>query len=63
MGYISVKQDFPIDPQPGYSWIQLVSDTIERFGSGSEGKLHTDVQPCVIKGIPSVIYEKNLHES
>ena len=63
MGNISVKQDFLIDPQPGYSWIQLVSDTIERFGGGSEGQLHTDVQPCVIKGIPSVIYEKNLHES
>ncbi len=63
MGNTTVKQDFPIGQQPGYSWIQLVSDTIERFGRGSDGKLYTDVQPCVIKGFPSVIYEKNLQES
>ena len=46
-----------------YSWIQMVADTIQRFSTEPSDNFHTMVQPCVIKGHMSVVYERNLHET
>ena len=58
----ALKQtDAAVTPQ--YSWIQMVADTISRFGTEPGSQLSTFIQPCVIRGEPSIVHEKNLHES
>lgn len=44
-----------------YSWIQMVADTLQRFSTAPEDNLFTMVQPCVIKGCPAVVFERDLH--
>ena len=62
MAQISVQQSHSILESTGYSWIQMVADTIKRFEDKPANNLFTSVQPCVIKGCQSIVYEKSLHE-
>ncbi|MEM7207676.1 MAG: DUF3579 domain-containing protein [Pseudomonadota bacterium] len=55
-----------VQPTPAnnsYSWIQMVADTVARFDDAPENRMTTWSQPCVIKGSPSVVYARGLHES
>ncbi|MEM7292145.1 MAG: DUF3579 domain-containing protein [Pseudomonadota bacterium] len=63
MSSAAAREEQPIAASGNYSWIQMVSDTIARFDQDPNQRMHSWIQPCVIKAMPSVVHEKNLHES
>jgi len=39
-----------------YSWIQMVADTLRRYRPNADNHLQTTVQPCVVRGEPSLVH-------